>query len=67
PSLPSYVCGGAVSLSFDLSATDDCGLDGCSGTFSVAGADPLVVSCPQDADVSLPSCSTEQEILDAYA
>ncbi|WP_299227693.1 proprotein convertase P-domain-containing protein, partial [uncultured Psychroserpens sp.] len=27
----------------------------------------LVVSCPQDADVSLPSCSTEQEILDAYA
>uniref|UniRef100_UPI002621AA16 T9SS type A sorting domain-containing protein n=1 Tax=uncultured Psychroserpens sp. TaxID=255436 RepID=UPI002621AA16 len=62
---PSYVCGGAVSLSFDLSATDDCGSDGCSGTFSVAGADPLVANCP--APVLLDSSSTEQEILDAYA
>ena len=67
PALPAFVCGGAVSLDFTLSASDDCGQGSCSGTFTVAAADALVVSCPQDADVSLPACSTEGEIAAAYA
>jgi hypothetical protein len=64
PALPSFVCGGAVSLSFTLSASDDCTSDSCSGTFNVEGAEALAVSCP--TPVALGSSLSQQEITDAY-
>lgn len=67
PLLPDFVCGTAINLSFTLMASDNCNVDAleCNSTFEVEGAVGLTVSCP--ADVNLPSCSTEQEIADAYA
>ena len=64
PALPAFVCGAAVSLTYDYSVTDDCGTQSCSSTFNVAAGTPLSVSCP--ASVSLDACSTEMQISDAY-
>ena len=66
PALPAFVCGGAVDLSFTLSATDDCNAVPltCTSAFSVAAGDALTITCP--GDVTVGACSTEAEILAAY-
>ena len=67
PALPAFVCGDAVDLSFELSATDDCNAVPltCMSTFSVAAAVDLTIACP--ADVNLGACTTEADILTAYS
>ena len=66
PALPAYVCGAGVSLSFTLSATDDCNTTPvtCMSTFTVAAATPLTVSCPTDPNLS--ACSSSAAITAAY-
>ena len=64
PSLPAYVCGGAVSLTYNYVVMDDCGSQTCSSTFMVAGAASLSVSCP--TPVNLAACSSENSIQSAY-
>ncbi|WP_233752745.1 T9SS type A sorting domain-containing protein [Flavilitoribacter nigricans] len=64
PDLPDFVCGGEVSLSFTLEATDDCTERSCSASFYVAPAVELSVSCPNDPNLS--ACATQDEIEAAY-
>ena len=64
PSLPNYDCGTGVDLSFTLNATDRCGANSCSSTFTVEGIVGLSVDCP--APVSLDACATQDEIEAAY-
>ena len=55
PSLPPYVCGGAVNLSHIYEVSDDCGTMTCESTFTVAAATVSTMSCPNDltADCSI--------------
>ncbi len=68
PALPAYLCGGPVALEFTLTAEDDCNslTELCTSTFSVTGVEQLALSaeCPGDPD--LPSCSTQEEIDQAW-
>ena len=64
PALPDFECGAAINLSFTLEAFDACDQTSCSSTFTVEGADPLMVSCP--TDVSINSPVSQQTISDAY-
>ena len=60
-------CGGTVTVEY--SVIDDCYQENrsttCTSTFTVDPAPELIISCP--TDVLIPSCSTQQEVDDAFA
>ena len=67
PELPNYECGVAVNLSHTYEVEEECGeIETCTTTFTVDAnpSGPLMVSCPNDE--SLPACSSESDIEDAY-
>ena len=57
PSLPTFECGSAVSLTYNYSVTDDCGTETCSSDFLVAAAEAVDVDGP----------ATDETLACAYA
>ena len=57
PSLPTFECGSAVSLTYNYSVTDDCGTETCSSDFVVAAAEAVDVDGP----------ATDETLACAYA
>ena len=61
---PAFACGEAVDLTYNYTVAGDCATEMCNSTFAVAASTALSVSCP--ANVSLPACTSEADILAAY-
>ncbi len=65
PPVPEFRCGEEMNITIQYAVSDDCTELSCVSTFKVDAADPVNYRCP--SSVSLPACSTEQEIANAFA